>query len=91
VLRNKLALLSLAVILTACAHTEPAIKVITKEVLVEVPVPCKAEMPVKPDFKFDTLKEEDTLFDKSKTVLADRKLHLAYEEELVTALKSCIK
>jgi len=88
---NKLILIPAVAILGACAHTEPVIKIEIREVLVPISVPCQAEVPVKPDFKFKALKAEDNLFDKSKTVLADRKLHLAYEEELLTALKSCIK
>ena len=80
----------LILLLAGCAHTEPTIKVEIREVLVPVAIPCKSEVPATPNFKFNTIKPEDNMFDKSKTVLADRKLHLAYEEELLTALKSCL-
>jgi hypothetical protein len=88
---NKFILIPVVLILGACAHTDPVIKAEVKEVQVPISVPCKADIPAKPGFKFKSLNPDDNLFDKTKTLLADRKLHLAYEEELLTALKSCIK
>jgi hypothetical protein len=89
--KSNLILVPVVLALVACAHTDPTVKVEIKKVEIPIAVPCKAEVPAKPSFKFETLKTDDDLFDKSKTLLADRKLHLAYEEELLTALKSCIK
>jgi hypothetical protein len=54
-------------------------------------VPCKATVPTKPDFNFDKLTEDQDVFDKTKATLADRKLHLGYETELLAAVNSCIK
>ncbi len=88
---TKFTLIPIVLALGACAHTEPTIKVEIREVEIPIAVPCQADIPAKPAFKFKTLKPENNIFDKSKTLLADRKLHLAYEEELLTALKSCIK
>lgn len=76
-------------LISGCATTEPAIQTIIQRVEVPIEVPCKQEIPVKPDFNFDDLREEDPLFDKTKALLADRKLHIAYEEELLAALKAC--
>lgn len=67
----------------------PVIKTVIQRVEVPIPIPCKADIPELPDFNFDKLTENDTLFDKSKSLLADRQLHLSYEEELLAALKSC--
>jgi hypothetical protein len=90
VLRSKIALASL-ILLTACSHTEPIINTVIQKVEVPVPVPCKAEEPVKPEFNFDKLSPDSDIFEKTKSLLADRKLHESYEAELLTALKSCLK
>lgn len=89
-LKSNLIVVPFVLALAACAHTEPVIKVEVREVKVPVAVPCKAEIPAKPDFNFGKIDPDDNLFNKTKAVLADRKLHLAYEEELLTALKSCV-
>jgi len=88
VVRNKLALSAL-LLLSACAHDQPAINTVIQKVEVPVPVPCTAEEPVKPDFNFDKLDPGANIFDKSKALLADRKLFMAYQDELLVALKSC--
>lgn len=79
------------IFLTACATTKPVIDVKTQTVLVPVTTPCKAEVPNKPDFNFDKITQEQDIFDKTKAILADRKLHLGYEAELLASLNSCIK
>lgn len=89
-LRNKLFFISL-IFLTACSTTPPGIKIVTQEVKVPVSVPCKVKTPTKPDFNFDKLKIEDNLETKTRSLLADRLLHLGYETELEAALNSCIK
>lgn len=86
-MQNKLVLI-LALMLSACASS-PIISTVVQKVEVPVTIPCKAEEPVKPDFNFDKLAEENDIFDKAKALLADRKLHLGYETELSAALKSC--
>ena len=88
-MQNKLVILATVLALGGCGATAPVIQTVIQKVEVPIAVPCKAEEPSKPDFNFDKLKEEDNIFDKSKAVLADRKLHQSYETELGAALKSC--
>ncbi len=84
-------LLCAIILLSGCATTEPVINTVIQTVEVPVAVPCKAVVPVKPDFNFDKLNVDQDVFDKTKALLADRKLHLGYEGELLAALTSCIK
>lgn len=79
------------ILLSGCATTEPVINTVIQRVEVPIAVPCKAVVPLKPDFNFDKLTIDQDVFDKTKAVLADRKLHLGYEGELLAALTSCIK
>ena len=87
-LRNKLVILS-AVLLSACASTQPGIKIVTQKIEVPVAVPCKTDIPPTPSFNFDKLTSDKDIYNKTQAVLADRLLHLGYEDQLVTALKSC--
>jgi hypothetical protein len=90
-MENKLLILALVSLLTGCAtNTPPGINTVIQQVEVPIAVPCKAEVPVKPDFNFDKLTPEEDIFEKSKAALADRKLHMGYETELLAALKSCM-
>lgn len=83
--------LFIPVLLVACATTDPAISVETQTVKIPVAVPCKAKIPDAPIFNFDTIDPAQDIFEKTKILLADRKLHLGYEAELVAALNSCVK
>lgn len=84
---NKLLLISVLVI-AGCA-TNPEAVVPPKEVKVPVAVPCETAIPQEPEFNFPKISEQDDIFVKVKALLADIKLHLAYEEQLLAALKSC--
>ena len=86
---NNIIIFSLLLVLSGCATTDPVIKVEIQRVEVPIPVPCKTEEPTKPDFNFDKLSENDDIFVKIRAMLADRKLHIGYEEQLSAALKSC--
>lgn len=88
-MQNKFFLLTLMVVIAGCATTEPVIRTVIQKVEVPIAVPCKAEIPIKPNFNFDKLTIEQDIFDKTKSILADRKLHQGYEIELEAALKSC--
>jgi len=74
--------------ITGCAST-PGIDITPQQVNVIVPIKCKTPVPPVPNFSFGRLKETDDIFIKSKSLLSDIKLHLAYEDELLAALKSC--
>lgn len=81
-----------ALLLVGCAtDTPPGINTVIQKVEIPIAVPCKAEVPPKPDFNFDKLSIDQDIFEKSKAALADRKLHIGYEIELLAALNSCIK
>jgi len=91
-MQNKLLMLVAVVLLAGCAtNTPPGINTVIQRVEIPIAVPCKAEVPAKPDFNFDKLAPDQDVFDKTKAVLADRKLHIGYETELLAALNSCIK
>lgn len=81
--------LLLALCLGGCATTEPPPP--PKPITVQVPVrvPCEIEEPKSPQFSFSALSEESTLYEKVQSLLADRLLHLGYEEQLRTALRGC--
>jgi len=89
--QNNLLIIGLVVLLSGCATTEPVINTVIQKVEIPIAVPCKAEVPVKPDFNFDKLTLDQDVFEKTRALLADRKLHLGYETELLAALNSCIK
>jgi hypothetical protein len=81
-----------ALSLAGCATTEkPVITTVIQKVEIPIAVPCKVEIPTKPEFNFDKLTEQQDIFEKVKAMLADLKLHMGYEEELNAALSSCVK
>jgi len=90
-MRNKLLIVSVALFLSACATDGPVINTVVQKVEVPVAVPCKATVPAAPNLTFDKLSPEQTIFEKTKALLSDRKLQLGYEAELLAALNSCIK
>lgn len=90
-MQNKLLALIFVIMLAGCATTEPATKIVIQKEEIPVAVPCKVAVPVKPDYNFDKLTEDKDIFDKTKALLADRKLSQGYEGELQAALNSCIK
>jgi len=91
-MQNKLLILIATLSLVGCAtDTPPGINTVIQKVEVPIAVPCKVELPVKPTLNFDKLTTEQDIFDKTKAALADRKLQLGYETELLAALTSCIK
>lgn len=77
--------------IVGCAHNEPISNVIIQKVEVPIEVPCKASIPTEPLFNFPSLTIDQDIYEKSKVLLADRKLHLAYEIELLAALTACVK
>lgn len=91
-MQNKLLVLIASISLAGCAtDTPPGINTVIQKVEIPIAVPCKVEVPAKPTLNFDKLTTEQDIFDKTKAALADRKLQLGYEIELLAALNSCIK
>jgi hypothetical protein len=88
-MQNKLLILGLFIFLSGCATKEPTINTVIQKVEIPIAVPCKVETPVRPEFNFDKLSVDQDLFEKTRALLADIKLHIAYETELRAALKSC--
>lgn len=91
-MRNNLIILSLVVMLSACASgPAPVLAPLIQKVEIPIPVPCKVDVPKKPDFNFNNLTQEQDIFEKTRAILADIRLHFAYETELLAALNSCVK
>lgn len=89
-MKRNLIILASALVLAGCASpTQPGIKTVIQRVEVPIAVPCKVETPAKPDYHFDKITVENTLFEKVRAILADRKLRDAYEAELEAALGAC--
>lgn len=85
---NNLFLAAAVLALGGCA-CKPTIKTEIQIVEVPISVPCSVAFPERPDFNFDKLTEDSDIFDKTKALLADMKLHLGYEIELEAALRAC--
>jgi len=91
-MRNNLLILLTVGLLSACATSHPpTIQTVIQRVEVPISVTCKAIVPPAPVLNFDKATPEQDIFDKTKALLADRKLQLAHEAELEAALNSCIK
>lgn len=70
----------MVVLLAGCA---------TKPVQVPVTVLCKTPAIGKPDFYYDHVTKDMSLFDKVKLLIADRKQRQGYEVELESAVNVC--
>lgn len=91
-MRNNIVILTLLVFLSACASGPPPVMApLIQKVEIPIPVPCKVDIPQKPKFNFNSLTTEQDIFEKTRAILADIRLHFAYEAELSAALNSCIK
>lgn len=90
---EKWAVLSTALILTACATPAPPPepRIVTKEVQVVVQVKCKPNLPPRPDYP-DTdaaLAAAPNIFVAVQLYKAGRKLRIAREGQQDAALKAC--
>lgn len=89
-LKNNLILAAL--LLSGCATpTVEGIKTVTQRVEIPVAVPCKEIVPEVPTYNFDMLLVDKDIYLKVQALLADRLLHLGYEDQLRTALIACVK
>jgi hypothetical protein len=90
--RNNLIILSLVVVLAGCASGPPPVMApLIQKVEVPIAVPCKVTIPKAPIFNFNSLSTDQDIFEKTRAILADIRLHFAYEAELLGALNSCVK
>lgn len=76
------ALLALVVLVTGCATTN-----VPETVKVPIAVPCKVEEPNIPTYRFAP--PYTSVFEATRDLLGDREVALAYQNELLVALKSC--
>ena len=86
---SKISILTVVLLLSACATDKPVIQTVVQKVEVPISVPCKVDVPPTPAFNFDLLTADKDIFEKDKALLADRELQKAYSAELLAALKSC--
>jgi len=83
---NLLAIVACA-ILASCATTPQSWP--AAPVDMPIAVGCKTASPGKPPFAFDALGTGLDIYTQVATLLADRKQHLGYENELQAALDAC--
>lgn len=89
-MRNNL-IVTLCLVIYGCATTDPVTKTVVQKVEIPIPVQCKVELPDPPSFNFPKLQITQNIYEKSQALLADRKLQIGYEQQLLAALNSCIK
>ncbi len=92
-MRNNILIMSLIIVsLAGCATGPPPVLApLIQRVEVPIAIPCKTTIPKRPNFNFDSLTTEQDIFEKTRALLADIRLHFAYETELLGALNSCVK
>lgn len=78
----KALLLLSPLLLVGCMATVPV-----EKDRIPVPVPCKVEMPTKPEQRYAP--PYDNIFDAVRDLLVDRELAESYQKELQVALQSC--
>lgn len=83
----KLLLLGVVVLLAGCAGREPEVRTVRVEVPVQVP--CRAPEVAVPVWAAGSLKKVDSLEQKVRALLAERRQRIGYERELVAAIGAC--
>lgn len=73
----------LVLVLAGCGHRIPA------EVRVPVAVPCRVDMPAKPVWATQSLRDDADIFDQVKALLAERRQRIGYERLLEAAIAGC--
>lgn len=77
-----------ALLLAGCSTIKD--NVVYKDVLVPVTTKCSVIMPERTVYISDLMTESDSIFDKMKSLLIDKKSAKVKEEELRELLKVCI-
>ena len=90
-MQNNIFILALVLVISGCAGMGTIPTVVEHTTTVEVPVAiaCKTPEPPPPIYCFDTLKESDDLYTKTRCLLSDRKKSIAYEINLLVSFNSC--
>jgi len=73
--------------LAGCATREPEVRTVRVEVPVQVP--CRTPVIPGPVFAAAGLKKADSLEEKVRALLAERRQRIGYEKELVAAVGAC--
>lgn len=84
---QKLFLTGLLLLLVGCAAREPEVRTVRVEVPVQVP--CWAPVVPVPAWATDNLKKTDSLEQKVRALLAERRQRIGYERLLEAAVDSC--
>lgn len=80
----------LVVLLAGCAATVPPPPVVnTVEVKVPVLVPCKVSLPAAPVWELSRTSADASLFELAKAAVIEIRQRIAYETELLAAMKAC--
>ncbi|MCB2254973.1 hypothetical protein KTQ74_23925 [Pseudomonas chlororaphis] len=83
----KLLLVGVGVLLAGCAGREPEVRTVRVEVPVQVP--CRAPEVAVPAWAAGSLRKADSLEQKVRALLAERRQRIGYERELVAAMGAC--
>lgn len=94
-LKNNFIIILSSLLISGCAAlssgSSAGIQVEPEKVEIPVAVPCKVTIPSSPAFNFDKLVVTQDIYSKTQALLADRWLHMGYEDQLLAALNSCVK
>jgi hypothetical protein len=84
------AVVVLCLALASCGHMrEP--RIVTRDVVIEKPVPCKVKAPAAPSYP-DTdaaIAAAPDVFERGKLFIAGRLMRIAHEAQLRAALRAC--
>lgn len=86
-MRAQLFVALLALALVGCAGQPPQVRTVRVEV--PVLVPCRTKSVAVPAFATESLKKTDSLEVKVRALLAERHQRIAYETQLLAAVKAC--
>lgn len=85
--RYTIVMASAVLALAGCASPTPQVRTVRVEI--PVAVPCRTQSVAVPAFAAESLKRSDSLEEKVRALLADRRQRQAYEIKLLAAIKAC--
>lgn len=77
----------LVLVLAGCAAKDPEVRTVRVEV--PVLVPCKTQQVAVPPWAANGLKKSDSLEEKVRALLAERRQRIGYERQLVATIAAC--